>query len=193
MGADVPNVLDANADMLQLLVNQPLPDAVDMIIWRGSTNAEQAGPFERFAARLLVEAGAARIRDIAAGSDLEAIRLSTTKRFWLRFDAGGLSQEQCDLLHAVESALNRIDYADDEAHAAVQGGMSADSIDERFYLRKAQEFMSDVSHKIGIIDGLQAGENRFRTMRGVEGVRGGDWDISTRFANVCESLSMIAM
>ena len=29
MGADVPNVLDANADMLQLLVNQPLPDAVD--------------------------------------------------------------------------------------------------------------------------------------------------------------------
>ena len=61
MGADVPNVLDANADMLQLLVNQPLPDAVDMIIWRGSTNAEQAGPFERFAARLLIEAGAARI------------------------------------------------------------------------------------------------------------------------------------
>ena len=190
MGADVPNVLDANADMLQLLVNQPLPDAVDMIIWRGSTNAEQAGPFGRFAARLLVEAGAAQIRDIAAGSDLEAIRLSTTKRFWLRFDAGELSQEQCDLLHAVESALNRIDYADVEAHAAVQGGMSADSIDERFYLRKAQEFMSDVSHKIGIIDGLQAGENRFRTMRGVEGVRGGDWDISTRFANVCESLSL---
>ena len=48
MGADVPNVLDANADMLQLLVNQPLPDAVDMIIWRGSTNAEQAGLLYRY-------------------------------------------------------------------------------------------------------------------------------------------------
>ncbi|ETY70730.1 tetratricopeptide repeat protein [Bifidobacterium moukalabense] len=190
MGADVPNVLDVNEDMLQSLVNQPLPDAVDMIIWRGSTNSAQAGPFERFAAGLLVEAGAAGIRDIAAESDLEAIRLGTTKRFWLRFDAGELNQEQRDLLQAVESALNRIDYADDEAHAAVQGGMSVDSIDEGFYLRKSQEFLRDVSRRAGVIDELQTGENQFRTMRGTEGVRGGDWDISTRFANVCERLSL---
>ena len=120
MGVQVPNSLDVNVQMLRAVLKQPLPDVIDMIIYRGTTNnAEQATPFERFAAQLLVEAGAQRIRDIAAENDLEVIRLSTSTRFWIRCNGGELTEEQRDVLQMVESALNRIDYADDEAHEAL--------------------------------------------------------------------------
>ena len=115
MSGEVPDMLGANAEILRSILSQPLPDTLDMIIWRGVTNSAQASPFERFAARLLVEAGAAGIRDIAAENDFDVIRLSTTKRFWLRCNGNDLSNEQFNVVQAVESALNRIDYADDEA------------------------------------------------------------------------------
>ena len=132
MSGEVPDMLGANAEILRSILSQPLPDTLDMIIWRGVTNSAQASPFERFAARLLVEAGAAGIRDIAAENDFDVIRLSTTKRFWLRCNGNDLSNEQFNVVQAVESALNRIDYADDEARRAVHGGMPEACIDENF-------------------------------------------------------------
>ena len=131
MSGEVPDMLGANAEILRSILSQPLPDTLDMIIWRGVTNSAQASPFERFAARLLVEAGAAGIRDIAAENDFDVIRLSTTKRFWLRCNGNDLSNEQFNVVQAVESALNRIDYADDEARRAVHGGMPEACIDEK--------------------------------------------------------------
>lgn len=191
MGVQVPNSLDANVRMLRAVLEQPLPDVVDMIIYRGTTNnAEQATPFERFAAQLLVEAGAQRIRDIAAENDLEVIRLSTSTRFWIRCNGGELTEEQRDVLQMVESALNRIDYADDEARGALTEGMPVSQIDERYYLAKSQQFLRNVSGEIRDIDELQEGENEFRTICGVEAARGGNWDIGTRFANVCEGLEL---
>lgn len=135
MSGEVPDMLGANAEILRSILSQPLPDTLDMIIWRGVTNSAQASPFERFAARLLVEAGAAGIRDIAAENDFDVIRLSTTKRFWLRCNGNDLSNEQFNVVQAVESALNRIDYADDEARRAVHGGMPEACIDETSILR----------------------------------------------------------
>lgn len=191
MGVQVPNSLDVNVQMLRAVLKQPLPDVIDMIIYRGTTNnAEQATPFERFAAQLLVEAGAQRIRDIAAENDLEVIRLSTSTRFWIRCNGGELTEEQRDVLQMVESALNRIDYADDEAHEALAEGMPVSQIDERYYLAKSQQFLRNVSGEIRDIDELQEGENEFRTICGVEAARGGNWDIGTRFANVCEGLEL---
>lgn len=61
MSGEVPDMLGANAEILRSILSQPLPDTLDMIIWHGVTNSAQASPFERFAARLLVEAGAAGI------------------------------------------------------------------------------------------------------------------------------------
>ena len=54
MSGEVPDMLGANAEILRSILSQPLPDTLDMIIWRGVTNSAQASPFERFAARLLV-------------------------------------------------------------------------------------------------------------------------------------------
>ena len=190
MSGEVPDMLGANAEILRSILSQPLPDTLDMIIWRGVTDSAQASPFERFAARLLVEAGAAGIRDIAAENDFDVIRLSTTKRFWLRCNGNDLSNEQFNVVQAVESALNRIDYADDEARRAVHGGMPEACIDENFYIAKSQQYLRNVSGAIVAIDSLQEGENNFRRMRGTEGARGGNWDISTRFANVCENLEL---
>ena len=166
MSGEVPDMLGANAEILRSILSQPLPDTLDMIIWRGVTNSAQASPFERFAARLLVEAGAAGIRDIAAENDFDVIRLSTTKRFWLRCNGNDLSNEQFNVVQAVESALNRIDYADDEARRAVHGGMPEACIDENFYIAKSQQYLRNVSGAIVAIDSLQEGENNFRRMRG---------------------------
>lgn len=116
-----------------------------------------------------MEAGAAGIRDIAAENDFDVIRLSTTKRFWLRCNGNDLSNEQFNVVQAVESALNCIDYADDEARRAVHGGMPEACIDENFYIAKSQQYLRNVSGAIVAIDGLQEGENNFRRMRGTEG------------------------
>ncbi|WP_270538268.1 hypothetical protein [Bifidobacterium pseudocatenulatum] len=46
MSGEVPDMLGANAEILRSILSQPLPDTLDMIIWRGVTNSAQASPFE---------------------------------------------------------------------------------------------------------------------------------------------------
>ena len=42
MSGEVPDMLGANTEILRSILSQPLPDTLDMIIWRGVTNSAQA-------------------------------------------------------------------------------------------------------------------------------------------------------
>ena len=73
-------------EIFQNMQNKPLADALDEIIWRGTTNSNTASPFERFAARQLIEAGAGQIREITAEHNLDVVQLDSTGQFWMRFN-----------------------------------------------------------------------------------------------------------
>lgn len=171
------------------LLDGPLPDALDALIWRGTTQQGQTSGFERFAARQLVEAGAADVRAIAAEHNVTLVRLGSTSLFWLRFD-DDVSPEQRATLLAVEAALNRLWFVEWEAGAADGGTGMLHAFDERFCAQAAQGALREISRNAGAVAQRGRADNPYRTIRGAEGARGGVWDVSTRFVDTCERLKL---
>ena len=171
------------------LLDGPLPDALDALIWRGTTQQGQASGFERFAARQLVEAGAADVRAIAAEHNVTLVRLGSTSLFWLRFD-DDVSPEQRATLLAVEAALNRLWFVEWAAGAADGGTGMLHAFDERFCAQAAQGALREISRNAGAVVQRERADNPYRTIRGAEGARGGIWDVSTRFVDTCERLKL---
>ena len=171
------------------LLDGPLPDALDALIWRGTTQQGQTSGFERFAARQLVEAGAADVRAIAAEHNVTLVRLGSTSLFWLRFD-DDVSPEQRATLLAVEAALNRLWFVEWEAGAADGGTGMLHAFDERFCAQAAQGALREISRNAGAVAQRERADNPYRTIRGAEGARGGIWDVSTRFVDTCERLKL---
>ena len=171
------------------LLDGPLPDALDALIWRGTTQQGQTSGFERFAARQLVEAGAADVRAIAAEHNVTLVRLGSTSLFWLRFD-DDVSPEQRATLLAVEAALNRLWFVEWAAAAADGGTGMLHAFDERFCVQAAQGALREISRNAGAVAQRERADNPYRTIRGAEGARGGIWDVSTRFVDTCERLKL---
>lgn len=171
------------------LLDGPLPDALDALIWRGTTQQGQTSGFERFAARQLVEAGAADVRAIAAAHNVTLVRLGSTSLFWLRFD-DDVSPEQRATLLAVEAALNRLWFVEWAAGAADGGTGMLHAFDERFCAQAAQGALREISRNAGAVAQRERADNPYRTIRGAEGARGGIWDVSTRFVDTCERLKL---
>lgn len=171
------------------LLDGPLPDALDALIWRGTTQQGQTSGFERFAARQLVEAGAADVRAIAAEHNVTLVRLGSTSLFWLRFD-DDVSPEQRATLLAVEAALNRLWFVEWAAGAADGGTGMLHAFDERFCAQAAQGALGEISRNAGAVAQRGRADNPYRTIRGAEGARGGVWDVSTRFVDTCERLKL---
>lgn len=171
------------------LLDGPLPDALDALIWSGTTQQGQTSGFERFAARQLVEAGAADVRAIAAAHNVTLVRLGSTSLFWLRFD-DDVSPEQRATLLAVEAALNRLWFVEWAAGAADGGTGMLHAFDERFCAQAAQGALREISRNAGAVAQRERADNPYRTIRGAEGARGGIWDVSTRFVDTCERLKL---
>lgn len=171
------------------LLDGPLPDALDALIWRGTTQQGQTSGFERFAARQLVEAGAADVRAIAAAHNVTLVRLGSTSLFWLRFD-DDVSPGQRATLLAVEAALNRLWFVEWAAGAADGGTGMLHAFDERFCAQAAQGALREISRNAGAVAQRERADNSYRTIRGAEGARGGIWDVSTRFVDTCERLKL---
>ena len=171
------------------LLDGSLPDALDALIWRGTTQQGQASGFERFAARQLVEAGAADVRAIAAEHNVTLVRLGSTSLFWLRCD-DDVSPGQRATLLAVEAALNRLWFVEWAAGAADGGTGMLHAFDERFCAQADQGALREISRNAGAVAQRERADNPYRTIRGAEGARGGIWDVSTRFVDTCERLKL---
>lgn len=171
------------------LLDGPLPDALDALIWRGTAQQGQTSGFERFAARQLVEAGAADVRAIAAAHNVTLVRLGSTSLFWLRFD-DDVSPGQRATLLAVEATLNRLWFVEWAAGAADGGTGMLHAFDERFCAQAAQGALREISRNAGAVAQRGRADNPYRTIRGAEGARGGIWDVSTRFVDTCERLKL---
>ncbi len=184
-GKAAPGARDPR-ETLADLTSHVLPDALDTLAWRVE-NEEAMGPasgFERYAARILGEAGAARVRAIAAGRPIDVIRLNSTNLFWLRFSSNDLGPEDRATLLSVEAAFNRLVFV---AERLGDGGATAD---EGTCAQADAAALRSVAAKAKALVNADPQPNPLRCVRGAEGAPGGAWDVRTRLASALERLAL---
>lgn len=175
--------------VLEEFLTLPLPDAIDGLSFRVSMaegeSAHSVSDFERYAARVLDEAGSARIRSIAVEHPLNLIRLDSTGQFWMRFDADTMGADEVDVVLATEAALNRLELVrrkmpqDGEEWIRTNPPERICSLFDWHTLRMVAASAPSYLER-------EAPDNPLLTIDGVEGLRGGNWDVFTRFALSCE-------
>ncbi|WP_026644721.1 tetratricopeptide repeat protein [Bifidobacterium sp. AGR2158] len=177
-------------DLFEQIEKMPLPDAIDMIIHRGTSNTARVTPIERALARQLVEIGAPQIRAIAANTDLSMHRIDSTGQFWIKFDADAVQGLQRDLVIAVEGSFNRlIDARNAAAHRDNDVALLS-TLDDRtagFVFRAALAHWNEHARFVrGEIDA----RNPYMELYDACAKRGGAWESLTRFGNVAEQLRL---
>lgn len=178
-------------DVLLEFTSAPLPDAVDGLLFQVSM-ADPADPasvsgFEQYAARLLSDADAPRLRSIAVEHPIELRRLNTTGLFWSVFDDSTINAADRGTILRIESILDRLAMVskalEDGEGAAWANQFSEGQCSEldwaalRNITAEAPEYLSAAER-----------DNKLDTQYGTTGTRGGNWDLSTRFATACEAM-----
>lgn len=178
-------------DVLLEFTSAPLPDAVDGLLFQVSM-ADPADPasisgFEQYAARLLSDADAPRLRSIAVEHPIELRRLNTTGLFWSVFDDSTINAADRGTILRIESILDRLAMVskalEDGEGVAWANQFSEGQCSEldwtalRSITAEAPEYLSAAER-----------DNKLDTQYGTTGTRGGNWDLSTRFATACEAM-----
>lgn len=179
-------------EVLASFIDSSLPDAIEGVMFRVSMASPGDGSvsnFERFAARLLTEVGAASLRPIAVEHPLELRRLGLTGLFWTSFDASAMTPEQRNCVLGVESALNRLVLV---AKAAERAGAdeAADEPGEQRYSQWDHANIRSIADEASTWLSANESPNNLLSVSGASGARGGNWDVSTRFAAACEALAV---
>lgn len=177
------------AEVLASFTEAPLPDAVEGVLFRVSMAApgdRSVSNFERFAARLLTEVGATSLRPVAVEHPIELRKLTSTGLFWASFDASAMTPEQRMCVLNVESALNRLVLA---AKAAEREGVdeAASEPSEARYSQWDHATIRSIADEASAQLSGNESPNSLLAINGAQGARGGNWDVSTRFASACES------
>ena len=175
-------------EIFQNMQNKPLADALDEIIWRGTTNSNTASPFERFAARQLIEAGAGQIREITAEHNLDVVQLDSTGQFWMRFNRNEITGLQRDIVLSVEGALNRLAAASRIAAKYDNGMGLVTTLTEAQDYRAGFDELHEWDTHTSFIQSRADARNSNLTVRGATAARGGMWDVMSRFVDICERL-----
>lgn len=176
-------------DVLAEFVAAPLPDAVDGLLFRVSM-ADAANPasgFEAYAARLLSDAEAPSLRAIAVEHPVELRRLNTTELFWSVFDDSTISAGARGTILRIESVLDRlalISKVMEDGNGAVSVRTFTEEQCSEADWRVLRSIANDANDYLTGADR----DNKLNTQYGTTGARGGNWDLSTRFAAACESM-----
>ncbi|KFI58212.1 tetratricopeptide repeat protein [Bifidobacterium choerinum] len=174
-------------DEFMRVTREPVADAVDAIVWKGAVNAATAAPTDRFAARELIEAGAAALRPVSARESVRFIIVEGTNLFWAVFN-GDLPTEDRHVVLAIESALNRIGAVRRVADMRDNENGFVTTLDEAACYdavhRRDHIWSQHVDH---VLDYTNV-NNRFARINDAAAAPGGMWDTLTRFITIGESL-----
>lgn len=176
---------------LHILFEIDFPDALDQLIWRGTTMHDDVCGFDKYLARRLVEAGASKVRDIAARISMKMRWITQTDLYWLTFDKNNSTPDDVNTLMQVETAINTVVLAT-ESLVREYGQEALITADEALFNIHAHKAVSGFgSENATLVLGLSK-DSPFRTLRNVESVRSGTWDVMSHFTWLCESIRMPA-
>ena len=190
LGSSVAAASGTIADVLRTFTAQPLPDAIDSLIFRVMEAQEgdetPSSGFERYAARMLQQAGSAELRQIATRHEIRVSRLSTTLMFWLRFPDDVTEEERAVLL-SVEACLNRLELI--EAGLRSQGESTAlAAVGESRCALHDRRNLAGIADDAAVHFDASQEENPYCVYLPANPARGGEWDVRTRFLRTCERL-----
>ena len=180
-------------ELLERFTTMNLPDAIDSILLKmyDDEPGSSANAFERYAARMLSEIGASRLREVAQTKHINAVRLSATDLFWLR-EGERMNREERGYLLAAESVMNRLHLIEDDMVKREQQHGDA-SVNEPLTEERMYEADMRVIEGVGdcVTEALHYSmRNPLLLLHGVLGMRGGEWDTRTRFALTMEKLKL---
>lgn len=177
-------------EVLRSFMDSLLPDAVDTLLFRASMAGADDGSFsgfERYAARLLTEADGGRLRSVAVKSPLDLRWLNSTGMFWTNFNGQEVGEEGRRLVLRTESALSRLALVAQKMEQE-SGSRSVGSFTEAQLSAFDDEALRSVADAAGEFFNCSQESNDLLSFHGVTGERGGNWDLSTRFAKAAESV-----
>ena len=189
LGVFSGEVAGSISDVLSAFTRRPLADALDSLtfsVMAADNGDGDASGFERYAARMLQQAGGNGVRDITARHEVGVTRLGSTGLFWMRFGDDVGAADRVTLL-AVEGCLNRLALVEMALRDEGDSTKLADCREGRCALED-QRVLSRVADRAHLVVDAAQEDNPYCVYLPVQPMRGGEWDVRTRFINACESL-----
>ena len=169
-------------DVFTSLGSMALPDAIDAFIYYVDGKEDPSGP-ELFACRALREIDMGRLRGIIDAHEVGVAYISRMEAFYLRFDRDAMDVQDEMLLLQVETILNRLVKLKRKVKEKKPSEEACSVLDMRSFQRVTSA-VPDILSRAG-------GWNRFAQPGTVRCKPGGEWDVRTRMADLCEMLSPI--
>ena len=186
--AFLPTTAARSAEVvLRDLLEGAFPDTLEALLYCVQSDRAST-PFERYAAAALAKAGARRIRGIAARHDLLLRRLGTTGMFWAVFNEAELVGSDRACVLAVECALNRLALVARALRHSTP--MLPDVVEKRWLAMADVRAVAAVGRGAAELATRYEHENPLAEVFGAHALRGGGWDVRTRFAAACEELAL---
>lgn len=169
-------------DVFTSLSSMALPDAIDAFMYQVDAEEDPSGP-ERFACRALREIDMERLRALADEHEVGVAYISRMQAFYLRYDHEAIGTEDELLLLQTETVLNRLVKLKHKIGSRTPSEEACSVLDMRSFQRVTAGVSEVLSHA--------GGWNRFAKPGTVRCKPGGEWDVRTRMADLCEGLSPI--
>lgn len=162
-----------------------LPDAIEAALYRIDGSANPSG-IECFARRVLREIDVKRLRAISMKVGLSLAYIERVESFYINFDRSSLAGDEVACVLSAEAALNRICRVLNVMGFGLRPVLSSPS----------EQACSIIDQRVlcsltGCVESLLAKvsmPNPWARMGTVACEPGGEWDIRTRLATLCESL-----
>lgn len=167
----------------------PLPDAIEAMLFRIDATEDPSG-IERYARRVLGRFDLTRLRAIAMSGEVHIARIERTGAFYIVFDRKNSSNDDKAFTLSLETALNRISHLLDPIGPGL-APLSA-SPSEEACQRMDSAALQALGTSAGSVFDRGQRENDWRQPGGIACGPGGEWDVRTRMAHLCEGLSLVA-
>ncbi len=183
-----PLPVDHEVDVFEGFGGVPLPDAIDAFLFRAGEQPRPAG-LECYAGRTFRELDLPHLRDVARRTPLSLAYIERMESFYVNFDRANLDGGDVRCVLSAESALNRVlkimqVLGGGPAPVLSSPTEEACSVLDRRALRATTGLVGPVLDQLGSVNPLGKPGS-------VTCVPGGEWDVRTRFATICESLGVI--
>ena len=184
-----PRALGRKVSLFADFSSTPLPDAIDALLYRIAEQRDPSG-IELFARRVLSSIDLERLRSIVAKSPVSLVRIDRMDGFYLVFDRGELDADEERFVLAAEAAINRV-Y---RVLAALGFGLApaTSSPSEEACSVLDQHSFREVTGHVEKLLSRAVAPNPWIQPGSLAAKPGGEWDMRTRFASLCESLNLIA-
>lgn len=175
-------------NLFQVFSRLPLPDAIDATLYRIGGKESPSG-VERFAEHLFQDVDSARLRSIATKRSVSVVRIERMDGLYLNYGRTGLNRDDDLFLIAVEARINRL-Y---RVACALGFGLApiTSSPSEEVCSLLDQRAFRGVTGYVKRMHARSTAPNEWGSPGAIACTPGGEWDVRTRFALMCESLNVV--